>query len=377
LTDSVLQSVDAEHVARTEQVEFRRFQEEDAGAWTAFVERCDEAWVQHHPVFIQSVPYDHSFSIRINGAIHGVCALGRERRRWGAHLSGPGLALAPSAHRDNVHRALRAKLRENADSARCEAVEFSLPPLAPANRQREFADSILREYGFSAGIRWRSAWEPLPAFYSVINLEQDHEAILGDFSKGQRANVKRCMKLGWQSVVQTGPEVRSEDWADFVRIHHVTYARTGGSPFSDGRLEHLFELVRLGKMVLVNGIDNGRCVMSLLLATDKGGAFYYAGGADDEARQKGAMAWGQYAGICWLKSNAFRHYCVGFTVPALSETAAGGIGDFKKRFGGEHWTMLAGDLILRPVSFAVRHYGRDVLARFAKTFIKRVRAVGQ
>lgn len=364
-------------MAPTEQIEFRRFREEDAGAWTSFIEQCEEAWVQHHPVFVASVPYDYSFSVRIDGVIRGVCVVGRERRRWGAYLAGPGLALLPGARTDFVRRAVRAQLREIANSARCEAVEFSLPPLAPANHRRAFADSILHEYDFSEGIRWRSAWEPLPAFYSVISLESDAETILGDFSKGQRASVKRCMKHGLQPLIQTGSEVRSEDWREFVRIHEVTYARTGGSAFSPGRLEQLLRLARLGKMVLVNGIDGGKCVTSLLLAIDKGGAFYYAGGADDEARQKGAMAWAQYAGICWLKKNLFRHYCVGFTVPALSETAAGGIGDFKKRFGGEHWTMLSGDLVLRPAAFAVRHHGRDVLARSAKTLLKRIRSVGQ
>ena len=44
-------------------------------------------------------------------------------------------------------------------------------------------------------------------------------------------------------------------------------------------------------MTLMNGIENGICVNCLLLATDKQRAFYYAGGAIDDARQKGVTAW--------------------------------------------------------------------------------------
>jgi hypothetical protein len=360
----------------TEVIQFRRFQDEEIHAWDTFVDRCDEAWVNHRTAFVESVPYSESFSILIDGIMQGICVLGREKRRMGAYLTGPGIALMPEARTETVYRAVSARLRTLAAQAGCEAVEFVLPPMAPANRRRLFCESSLRACAFSSDIRWRRAWERLPAYFSVIDLRLDLEEILKDFSKGQKANVKRCAKQGLQAVVKSGAEVTDYDWADFVHLHHTTYARTGGVPFSDSRLERLLTLVRSGKAALVNGVADGRCVTSLLLTIDKAGAFYYAGGALDEARRQGAMAWGQFAAVSWLKQHDFTHYCVGFTVPALSATETGGIGDFKKRFGGEQWPMLCGDLVLRAAPFLIRHHGSDVVRGCARLMRKAMQNVG-
>lgn len=345
----------------TGDVQFRRFQDEDAQEWDAFVDRCDEAWVSHRAAFIASVPYNESFSISIDGVLQGICVLGRERRRMGAYLTGPGIALQAQARTEPVYRAVRARLCELAARSRCEAVEFVLPPMAPANWRRQFADSGLRACALSSDIRWRHSWERLPAYFSVIDLGLDLEQLLRQFSKGQKANVKRCAKQGLQASVKTGAGVDDRDWSDFVRLHHLTYARTGGVPFAAGRLEWLLKLARTGKAALVNGVVDGGCVTSLLLTIDKGGAFYYAGGAQDEARRQGVMAWGQFAAMSWLKERGFAHYCVGFTVPALSGTETGGIGDFKKRFGGEQWPMLCGDLVVRATPYLFRHHGSDLV----------------
>lgn len=356
---------------RIEHIEFRRMEDEDAHAWDAFVELCDSAWTHHRTAYIRSVPYGFSFSVVIGGAIRGICVLGRERRRRGAYLTGPGLALHPSARSGSIYQAVRRKLVDVARAARCEAIEFSLPPMAPENQRRDIAETALRGCGFSDHIRWRWAWERLPAYYSVINLQEELNEILRGFSKGNKASVKRCAKAGMQATVRTGPDLEETHWADFIRIHRMTYARSGGSPFSDTRLRYLFELARSGKAALVSGCRNDECVTTLLLAIDKGGAFYLAGGATDDARRQGAMPWAQYEGITWLKRNSFKHYCLGFTVPALSGTHEGGIGDSKKRFGGEQWPMLSGDLVLRPLPFVARHLAPDLLACCAQVVAKR------
>lgn len=352
-------------------IEFRRFEDEDVRAWDAFVELCDCAWVQHRAAFIRSLPYEFSFSVVIGGMIRGVCVLGRERRRRGAYLTGPGLALLPSARTEPVYQAVRAKVAEVACNARCEAIEFSFPPMAPANLRRDIPELVLRGCGLSEHIRWRWAWERLPAYHSVINLQLGLDEILRGFSKGNKASVKRCEKAGMQATIRTGPDVCERHWEDFIRIHRTTYARSGGTPFSDTRLRSLFELAKSGKAALVSGCRSEECVTALLLAIDKGGAFYLAGGAMDHARQQGAMAWAQYESMIWLKENSFEHYCLGFTVPALSGTDRGGIGDSKKRFGGEQWPMLAGELVVRWLPFVIRHFAPDLMAYCGRVVGKR------
>ena len=345
-----------------ESLSFQRYQDTDRRVWASFVDRCDEAWVYHTPEFIEAAAYDCSFSVLVDGDLQGVCVLGRERRRLGAYLSGPGLALLPGAHQAWIYQGLLTKLHHLAVTARCECVEFVLPPLAPANYRRSFPDCVLGQCGFGDGIRWRRASEPLPGYFSVIDLTQDAGKILSAFSKGQKSNVKRCEKLNLRLNAFTAYDVTADVWADFVNIHKITYARTGGRSFSAEKLGGLYLLARTGRILLVNGYEGAQCVTSLLLAIGKGGAFYYAGGALDVSRQHGVMAWAHYQVICWLKEHGFEHYCMGFTVPALSGTEAGGIGDFKKRFGGEQWPMLCGDLILRPKAFLARHQAYDLFA---------------
>ena len=143
-----------------ESLSFQRYQDTDRRVWASFVDRCDEAWVYHTPEFIEAAAYDCSFSVLVDGDLQGVCVLGRERRRLGAYLSGPGLALLPGAHQAWIYQGLLTKLHHLAVTARCECVEFILPPLAPANYRRNFAHCVLGQCGFGNGIRWRRASEP-------------------------------------------------------------------------------------------------------------------------------------------------------------------------------------------------------------------------
>jgi len=347
-------------------IELKPFRDESPEDWSHFVKECDEAWVFHTASFIDAFPYDFSFSIRIDGSIRGICVMGRVRRRSGAYFVGPGMALSAAAKNATVYGVLRTKLKDLAVSAGCQGAEFTLSPMAPAHFSKKFADSILYQFSFSEGARWRKSWETLPGFFSVIDLGLDVTQIIRGFSKGNKASVSRCKKLGLGLEVQTGQNTNRESWQDFVTIHRQTYRRSNGEPFSDERLDHLFLLVQSGHMALVNGIENGICVSSLLLATDKSGAFYYAGGAFDDARQKGIMAWTHSEAIRWLKENGYKRYCLGFTITALEGTVGGAIGDSKNRFGGNKWPMLCGDLILRPASFFIFQMAPEIVHLFLR-----------
>ena len=346
------------------------FEEDGTEAWNAFVNHCAEAWVFHTAEFVKAASYDYSFSIVLDGVVRGVCVLGRERRRLGSYLVGPGLALDESAQSEPVWRAVRKQLRALARRAGCDAVEFTLPPMAPANWSHTFETSHLKALGFSAGMRWRWAWEPLPAYVSVIHLGNELSEILREFHKGQKSNVRRCERLGFRCKALTGAEITETAWCEFEEIHRIRYARSGGRGFSARRLAHLFELAKQGKLILLCGYQESECIAAILVAADRQAAFYYAGGARDEARKNGAMAWIQYESIRCLKERGYRYYCLGFTVPELSGTASGGIGDFKKRFGGEQWPMLCGDLVCRRSGFLLKHIGHDLARRVARIFAK-------
>jgi hypothetical protein len=111
----------------------------------------------------------------------------------------------------------------------------------------------------------------------------------------------------------------------------------------------------------MNGGIDGVCVTSILLATYKRRAFYSYGGARDDARKNGAMAWIQNEACIWLKEHGYKRYCLGFTISSLEGTYEGGVGDFKKRFGGDRWLMLSGELISHPLRYFIRHVIPDFI----------------
>ncbi len=337
-------------------IEFLDFKDENADEWMRFVETCDDAWLGHSPFYINAFNNEFSFSIRLNGALRGVCVLGSSPRRWGAYLEGVGMALAPEAHTQQVYEALKKKLKDLAVRAKCQAVEITLHPMAPANINRAFADTVLKRCGFSDGARWRRVWEIHGGFFSSIDLDQDLDAIVRGFSKGNKASVNRCKKLGFSVQIETGETAQRTAWDDFVAIHNHTYLRSGGQPYSQQRLELLFRLVQAGYLTLFTFRRDGICVASLVLSTFKRGAVYFAGGALDEARQQGIMAWAHAQAAHWLQQNGYKQYGIGFTIPALAETKDGAIGTAKKGFGGNKWPMLCGELVLRPVDFFLRQF---------------------
>jgi len=348
-------------------VELKRFQEENLEEWSEFVATCDEAWVFHTPAYIRSFPYDFSFSIRIDGCIQGICVMGRVPCRGGAYFVGPGGALSEEAKKPEVYNLLTKKIKSLASSVGCQRVEFTLSPMAPANTNKKFSDSLLHDCGFTEGGRWWRSWENLPGYFSVIDLHLEFDEIVRRFSRFNRVRVARCNELGLKVAVETGEAANKQSWEDFVRIHRLTYLRTNGEPFSDERLESLFHVVQAGHLMLLRVLDDGACITCLLLATDKGGSFYLAGGAVDTARQNGVMVWAHSEAIRWLKEKGYKYYCLGFTISSLEGTPIGSIGDSKKRFGGERWPMLCGDLILRPFSF----FTLQVLPELVDTYIRK------
>jgi hypothetical protein len=170
--------------------------------------------------------------------------------------------------------------------------------------------------------------------------------ILKGFTKGNRAIVGRAPRLSLSATFSTGPSFNDEDWNAFVANHIATYRRNSLSHFSADRLAYLAERVRAGQMLIGNCFDRNGCLASIMLGAYKGGLFYINGGRSDENLKAGAITYVHFAAMEWAKKHGFRSYCTGPSTPMARGTKSGDIGDFKKRFGGERWDYLAGELIL-------------------------------
>jgi len=344
---------------------FVPFEKEDPRAWSAFVDSCDEAWLPHRPEFLAASPEDCSFSLRRNGELIGVCALARQRQgRAAAVLYGAGLALASTVAFHDIVDDFRAELHALVARQGALAVQFNQPPLSPALAGRRYADSILMELGFSCGLRWGFNLDYVTGFHTVIELSHEMGAILKGFTKGNRACVARCRRLAATAEFSDAARFSDGHWDAFVNIHRATYARTGAAAFSEEHLARLKRHAQAGFIALAALRLDGELVAAILLETYKGGANYLAGGCRDDAQKLGAMVYLHFLAMERMKLAGYRYYCMGPSFPALRGTKMGAIGDFKRRFGGAKWDILAGELVTDR-----RLYWRRILLPRAVKFI--------
>jgi len=251
--------------------------------------------------------------------------------------------------------ATEAKIKSLAAERSCQAVRFFLPTLAPELKALRYSESILADWGFSFGARGNSL-DYEASFGTVINLRNETREILNDFSKGQRANVMRCRKLGLSTSIYQGPSFSNHEWRSFVEIHTATFTRNGRQPFSAERLDYLAKMVSRGFLALAITNHNTNAVSVALLETYKRGVYYLAGGSIEFGLKIGAMAFTQFGAMEWAKMAGYTDYLIGMTVPIERGSKAGQIGAFKSHFGHERWDHLAGELILDR-----RAYARKIL----------------
>lgn len=322
------------------------FIDESKEDWKHFVDICPEAWLHHRPELVETgidnQKYaDWSFSIRSNGSIVGICVLMRSVAGMGASLSGPGLALSPHTNRKDVMLFAEEMIRQLAVKGGCQAVRFHLSPLAPGLVGQRYHELTLAELAFSFGVRGDDL-DYQVCYANMIDLRKDPGEILNGFTKGNRASVKKCAKTPLTVDIIANGVASDRHWLNFVDLHRLTFERNFLHPFDDKRLERLRSAVAEGHIALVSAYDGNNCIASIMLEMYKQGLSYSVGCCNEHALKIGAMAFIHYSAMQWGKDNNYQWYCMGSTSPMIR----GDYGDFKKRFGGEKFDLLSGELIL-------------------------------
>lgn len=322
------------------------FTNESKEDWRQFVDLCPEAWLYHRPEMVEGAidgkEYaDWSFSIRRNGEIVGVCVLMRDSIGMGACLSGPGLALSPHTSRKETTLFAEEIIRQLAGKGGCQAVRFHLSPLAPGLVGQRYHESTLAELSFSFGVRGDNL-DYQTSYANMIDLSKDLGEILKGFTKGNRANVTKCAAMPFTVDIVAGDAVSDRQWSDFVDLHRLTFERNSLHTFDEKRLGRLRCAVSEGHIALVSAYKADNCIASIMLEMYKQGLSYSVGCCNEHALKIGAMAFIHYSAMQWGKEKKCLWYCMGSTSPMVH----GDYGDFKKRFGGEKFDLLSGELVL-------------------------------
>lgn len=344
------------------------------GDWLSFVEESDECWLYHHPkVHPRGAP---GFGVLVGERLVGLCLLGSARAAGSRVLTygiGPaGLALLPEAARPEVYARVRAHLLTLAKKAGACAVFQVLPALAPAHRQRTFAESHLARLGFRPGIPWGDSQTEIASYTSIIDLTQDEAAILKGFTKSAKAKCKLAAKLPL-SCTELIREDRDADWSDFITNHVATFTRTGARPFAPERIVWLRDMVAEGLARLLNFHHAGRCVASLVLMQYKRRAFYFASGVQDDYYAHGLAASLHWEAMRRLKAEGYLAYELGQSYPRLAPSKMYNIGQFKRSFGGELKETLAGTLVVAPFAYATGFKGPRILKKLLVKGVEKLR----
>ena len=322
------------------------FVRESKEEWARFVDTCPEAWLHHRPEFVEMTVdnktcVDWSFSLRFGGNIVGVCVLRRDSAGMGRVLSGPGLALSPATNRKDVLLAAEKEIRRLAATGNCQGVRFHLSPLAPGLVGKRYHASLLADLAFSFGPR-EDNLDYVVWYVNMIDLHRDMNVIHKGFSKRNYSHVTRCAKIPLSTNIVTKCPVNDLQWSGYLDLHRLTFERNSLRPFDEARQERLRRAVTEGYMALVNAYEGTDCIASILLETYKNGAAYSVGACNARALKIGAMVFIHYSAMRWAKDNNFKWYYMGTSSPQCRV----GYDEFKRRFGGEQFDFLSGELIL-------------------------------
>lgn len=339
---------------------FKSFNDIPASEWATFVDACDECWLYHRPEFIQyEQKKSFSFAIIEHSEIKGICVLYKNKEYFdsffGYRIGPAGLALSNSFQmsREKLYRNILKHLLVIAAKNDCSRIQLNMPSLAPANNNRQYDDSHLYQLGFSISLRWGRG-DYTPALTGVIDLQCDRRDFMDDFSETHRRACNRCLQQPYSYHYYCSDNMTEDAWNEFVTNHKETMQKTGGTPLSDSLRALFRELVKKGFFSLINlRIGDERCT-SLLIATYKGNASYYASGMNYKFRDSGAGIFIHLLAMQELQRRNFKFYDIGPFFPGMHNTKMGLIGEFKRRFGGSKWPLLAGERMVNYSSYIVR-----------------------
>lgn len=316
--------------------------EAGAASWRAFVDGCDEAWVDH---LLESVERlgstSRSFAVTEQGKIVGIFVAGVADWFQTRVLTGPGPAIVSGFLRSQVLALMEDRIEQLARSEKLSAMWLALPILAPAWSKTSYWNSSLLELGCACGWPAGDSLRSQVGVHSVIDLSRSETDIIKGLSSGHRGSLKRAQKAG---VVSHNHDSEVA-WTAFCSLMGQNLERNGGGDYSASYYQYMRNLCAQGYGYLYLAQVGASFIAGLVVRAYKGRAHYLAGGATAEAYRNGALVKLHMDAMSDLAHRGYNHYDLGVYYPGLVGTKMGNIGLFKFRFGGEKWGEISGERI--------------------------------
>jgi hypothetical protein len=326
----------------------RPYRRDTADEWDRFVDACDEAWLYHLSDFVEEgtgsgLQNDRSFSVWKNDEIVAVCALRVIRREKAKLLAGPGVAAKTSDKK--LRKFCYATIEGIAAKEGCAAVRLQRSSLAPAFHEAQYVNSDLMELGYNLGF-WGEHQNFEVGCWIIADLRRSPQEVLGSFTKGNKASVRKCQREGVTATWIDLTNVSDSAWREFETIYAWTMARGGGGVMGAERAALLRAQIARGRALMISTHLGGECLTSAIMLTYKGSAYYEAGASSARGVELDAMVFTLFTTLCDLPARRLTHLNLGPYVPSHLGTKWGAICEFKRRFGTQHWDLLVVERVL-------------------------------
>lgn len=182
------------------------------------------------------------------------------------------------------------------------------------------------------------------------------QQLLGSFSKGHRADIKKAERAG--VTIRYGHGVA--DIATFSQLMQETGTRANFAVHSQTYYQHVWELfgtIDQGTLILAD--YNGQTIAGAFIVGGAGTVNYLYGGSRAEAFQHGANHLIQWSALRWARDQGYTQYDF-WGIPYRKDeapssgeiTSMAGLIRFKKGFGGEEVSFMpAYTHILKPTLY--------------------------
>lgn len=303
-------------------------------AWDRVVESSPDAWVWglfDWQDLILQVPRwqleEASFALIDDGQV--VAAVPLQWSPAAKRLSGSGWGLtAPALAADHPDRAVLARaayahVMSVAAQRRATRIEFALSPVTRSSAASIASGNPFVPFGFTDE----------SSHARVLDLRQPEEALLGQFSRDARQQIRKATAVGITA--------RQVSWADYLEryyeVHSATYIRTGETPHPREYFEGIAtRMAPRGNSVLWAAFEPGGGVIAFHNTARLGsGAMYHTGCSLEPALETGANYLAFWSAIRGAREAGCDRYELGEVFVGDVTGKKRGLTTFKSKFGGE------------------------------------------
>ena len=339
-----------------------QYSECDKELWKNFVEKNDEAWFWHNPIFFEAWPYGQNCSFCIMDEKKEIVLLqalfiNHSKTHWRVQKF-HGIPYVRKIQGGSSLMSIGGMARKNELTSKQERniirtyIEY-MDGLINKQDIKDFTYSIQA----TLSKRYFPQACPLvnPIIYFgykntmrqsyIIDLSEDMDKIFRNYSQTTRNLIYRCQKDEKINIIEAQPT--EEHLNIYYGMHEETYRRTGVTPHPRSYFEHIFfDILKEHYCHILFCFKDGKPIAAHNTLLYKDAAMYWTGCSVSE-KGDGESRLLMHEQITYAKNMGIKFFEVGEAFPNVREGKMKGLNDFKKSFGGHIHPLFSGEYLIQ------------------------------